>query len=110
MTKEIVAVYQDCFLCGSTGEEGQKLLAEIAKKGISFRKVSFATSEGNEHCAKALEKGIQKMPFFTDGTTYTSDIKDLIQAESSAKSVKIKATITDKAPKKGKKHGTNPES
>lgn len=100
MTKEIIAVYQDCFLCGSTDEKGQKMLADIAKKGYEFRKVSFATVEGNQHCLKAVENSIQTMPFFTDGKKYVSDIKDLLQAESRAKSVKLKAKTT-KEPEDG---------
>lgn len=107
MNKTIIAVYQDCFLCGSNREKGEKMLAEIAARGASFRKLSFATMEGREHCMKAIEAGVKTMPFFTDGKIYASDYKTLIEAESRPQSVKIKATIEPKKTKKTKKGAKN---
>lgn len=112
MSKTIIAVYQDCFLCGSKREKGEKMLAELAKAGASFRKLSFATIEGREHCMKAIEAGVKTMPFFTDGKTYASDYKTLLEAESKAQNerdevepqtIEIKATIEPKKTKKTKK-------
>ena len=36
-------------------EKGEKMLAAIAKKGATFRKLSFATMEGQDYCAKAVD-------------------------------------------------------
>lgn len=113
VNKTIIAVYQDCFLCGSNREKGEKMLAEIAEKGATFRKLSFATMEGQDHCAKAVENGIKTMPFFTDGKIYAQDYKTLIEAESEPQSVKIKATIEPnktKKTKKGAKNGADSEN
>lgn len=90
MSKDIIAVYQDCFLCGSTSEKDQKMLAEIAKKGAEFRKVSFATSEGQALCAKAIEKGVGGFPFFTDGTNFSRNYEDILNAKT-VKDVKVEA-------------------
>lgn len=103
MTKTIIAVYQDCFLCGSSNEKGEKMLATIAKRGYEFRKLSFATAEGNEYCLKAAEAGIQKMPFFTDGEKIAQTYEELIKEP---KAVKVKA----KAEKKDAEDGPISES
>lgn len=107
MPKTIIAVYQDCFLCGSNKEKGEKMLEAIAKKGATFRKLSFATMEGQDHCAKAVENGIKTMPFFTDGKIYAQDYETLLEAESEPQSVKIKATAEPKKTKKTKKEAND---
>ena len=113
MNKTIIAVYQDCFMCGGNKEKGEKMLEDLAKAGATFRKLSFATMEGQEHCAKAIEAGVQAMPFFTDGKIYASDYKTLIEAESAHHTAKIKAAIQlDKKQKtkKGAKDGASAEA
>lgn len=62
--KEIIAVYQDCVLCG---DKGRRKMAKIMAKGVLIRKVSFISEEGRELCARAVERGIGTMPFYTDG-------------------------------------------
>lgn len=99
MSKTIIAIYQDCFLCGSKKEKGEKMLEELSAAGANFRKLSFATLEGREHCLKAIENGVTKMPFFTDGEIYAADYHDLIKA----KTIKVKAKTTAKKTRKSKK-------
>ena len=102
MSKEIIIVYQDCFMCGSreTWSEKAKHVADEAEKaGIPYRKLSFATCEGQDHCAKAIENGVKTMPFYTDGKIYTSNIETLIQAESEPQTAKIKVTKRKKSTK-----------
>lgn len=107
MSKNIIAVYQDCFLCGSNKEKGEKMLEEISEAGATFRKVSFATIEGRQHCMKAIENGITKLPFFTDGEIYSGKYQDLIKA----KQIKVKAKTTrKKKTKKEPKDGPITES
>lgn len=90
MSTEIIAVYQDCFLCGSTSEKDQKMLETIAKKGAEFRKLSFATMEGQELCAKALENGVRGFPFFTDGVNFSQNYEEILNAKP-VKEVKVEA-------------------
>lgn len=105
MAKEIIAVYQDCVLCG---DKGRKKTAEFASKGILIRKVGFTTDEGKELIHEAVfEHKIGSMPFFTDGEKFSTSIDDFAPASSqsvekpakkSAKSVKK----TTKKVKEGK--------
>ena len=95
MNKEIIAVYQDCVLCGTKGR--QKAL-ELAQNGIIVRKVGFTTPEGKELIHKAVfEHKIGTMPFYTDGQKFSTTIEDFVVedakkrekiAEKSAKNVK----------------------
>ena len=110
MTKTIIAVYQDCMLCGANKEKGDKMLADLAKAGASFRKLSFATMEGREYCMQAIEAGVKTMPFFTDGTNFASDYKELLQAESEPHTLKIKAEAEPKKTKRSRKNGHNAKS
>ena len=73
--KEIICVFQDCYLCGS---KGKKDIALIQKKNLNVRKVSFASQEGAELCKRAVfEGGIKKMPFFYDGKKFAQNLIDL---------------------------------
>lgn len=87
MSKEIIAVFQDCVLCG---DKGRKKVVELAKKGITIRKVGFTTFEGKELIHKAVfEHKIGTMPFFTDGEKFATTIDELLKKdEKPAKSVK----------------------
>lgn len=77
-SREVVMVYQDCPLCGDRG----KRIKEVLKKsrGIRFKKVSFATTEGREYCAQSIEKGIKRMPFFVDGDRYCQTLEEVLGA------------------------------
>lgn len=85
--KEIIIVYQDCFMCGGRenwSAKAKKAAEQLEKAGASFRKLSFASIEGQNHCAKAIEAGVGAMPFYTDGKIYASDLETLLEAESKA--------------------------
>lgn len=75
MDKEIIAVYQDCVLCGV---KGRQKIAEYAKEGIRIRKVGFTTPEGRELCYQAVEKGIGYMPFYVSDGDFAESIDALI--------------------------------
>lgn len=79
MSKQIIAVYQDCVLCG---DKGRKKVAELAAKGIIIRKVGFTTAEGKDLIHKAVfEHKIGTMPFFTDGENFTNTLNELIEKQ-----------------------------
>ena len=82
MNKEIIIVYQDCPTCGARKEWGDKTIAFATKAGLPVRKVSFVTREGEALAMQAIENGITRYPFVTDGKTFAYDIETLIQAES----------------------------
>lgn len=88
--KEFILVYQDCPMCGSRKEWGDKQIAKAKAKKATIRKVSFVTSEGSGYCAEALKAGKASMPFFTDGEGhFGKTIEDLIE---DAKPVKVEKT------------------
>ena len=92
---EIIAVYQDCVLCGV---KGKQTIAEYAEKGITLRKVSFISEEGRELCAKAVSLGIGGMPFYTDGKVFATTIDSVLNSET-------KPAKKNKQPRKEKKNG-----
>lgn len=95
MSKEVIAVYQDCVLCG---DKGRKKIAEFAKRGILVRKVGFTTEEGKELIHKAVfEHGIGSMPFFTDGEKFSTSLDDF--GTEAKQSVKKKAKKTKQSVK-----------
>lgn len=76
MAKKIICVYQDCPLCG---DRGKKLKQLIIDKKLNVRKVSFASPEGKDLIHEAVfNQGIGSMPFFTDGTKFSTSIEDLV--------------------------------
>lgn len=109
MAKEIIVVYQDCFACGGP-ENWSKLakqtFAECEKHGITPRKVSCFSQEGQSHALAAIQAGVKSTPFFTDGKSYASNIKDLLQAESQPQTAKKTAKKSKKVTK-GAKDGAN---
>lgn len=92
---EIIAVYQDCVLCGV---KGKQTIAEYAEKGITIRKVSFISDEGRELCSKAVNLGIGGMPFYTDGKVFATTIDGVINSETNLDK-------KNKQPRKEKKNG-----
>lgn len=109
MNKEIVIVYQDCFTCGARKNWGERTIAAITKAGVPYRKVSFASVEGQAHCMNAITQGIARFPFVTDGKIYATSIEELLQAESKPQTAK-KTTRKTKRMKKGAKNGAISES
>ena len=107
--KEIIVVYQDCFMCGAPenwSELAKQTFAECKKHGINPRKVSCFSQEGGRHAMAAIQAGVKTTPFFTDGKIYAQTIKDLIEAESEAQTAKKTAKKTKKVTKEAK-NGTN---
>lgn len=93
--KEIIAVYQDCVLCG---DKGRQKATELAKKGFNIRKVGFATPEGKELCRQAVfDHGIKTMPFYTNGEKFSPILEDLLKkpARKAKKTKKEETEVVD---------------
>lgn len=99
MTKEIMIVYQDCPTCGARKEWGEKTIKAALNAKAFVRKVSFVTREGEQLIAKAVENGITRLPFVTDGKTFAYDVKSLLEAESEAQAKEKKAKTIKKTKK-----------
>lgn len=106
--KEIIVVYQDCFMCGAPenwSELAKETFAECKKHGITPRKVSAFSQEGGSHAMAAIQAGVKTTPFFTDGKIYAQTIKDLIEAESQPQTAKKNRKEKQKSDKRSKKWG-----
>lgn len=102
MTKEIIIVYQDCPTCGARKEWGEKTIAFASKAGLPVRKVSFVTREGEQLIWNAVQNGVTRLPFVTDGKSYAYDIETLLEAQSTPQTDK-KPTKTTKTKAKVQK-------
>lgn len=103
--KEILIIYQDCFACGAPenwSEKAKKTFEACKKAGITPRKVSCFSQEGQAHAMAAIQAGVTSTPFFTDGKTYASNIEALVQAESQPQTAKKTKKAT-----KGSENGTD---
>ena len=96
MAKEIIAVFQDCVLCGA---RGRQKIADLAAEGVIIRKVGFTTEEGGKLCAEAVRKGIGSMPFYVDGDDFATNIEALITKKPANKQKKTQK-IANSAAKK----------
>ena len=100
-SSEIKCVFQDCPLCGNRG----KLLKKVIEThGLAVKKVSFASDEGRELIAKAvMDYGIGKLPFFTDGINFSTNIMDFVDKEEIVEKPVKKTAKKTKRTRKSKK-------
>ena len=106
MLREVIAVFQDCVMCG---DKGRKKALELTKSGVFIRKVSFASPEGKELCRQAVfDHGIRTMPFYVEGDKFTDSLDELVGniEEKPAKTKKKKSKVSNKN-KKVSKEETN---
>ena len=102
MLREIIAVFQDCVMCG---DKGRKKALNLAKDGVFIRKVSFVSPEGKELCRQAVfDHGIRTMPFYVDGDKFATSLDELLgnNEKKPAKTTKKKAKKTTKNKKSSK--------
>lgn len=84
--KEIIAVYQDCVLCG---DRGRKKTEFLAKKGLNIRKVSAFSDEGQGLVHKAVfDHKIGGLPFYTDGKKFSYHPETFLETKPAPKATK----------------------
>lgn len=98
MSREIIAVYQDCVLCGT---KGKQKIADCAKQGVTIRKVGFTTEEGRELIHRAVfDHKIGTMPFYVEGDQFSASLDSLINSSpkplKSAKKLQKKVVLEKK--------------
>lgn len=96
----IKLVYQDCPLCGSRKNWGEKQIEKANTAGLQVEKISFASPEGSHLCKEALFAGVTRLPFFTNGLIFRETIDDFIQKDERAE--KPKKTTKRKTMRKKK--------
>lgn len=104
MTHEVVIVYQDCPTCGARKAWGERTIKAITESGLPYRKVSFASIEGQAHAAAAIAQGVVKYPFVTDGTKYAQNVEELLAKPQKAKKK------TKRPTKRAKEQENGPDS
>lgn len=106
MLREVIAVFQDCVMCG---DKGRKKAEILAKKGVFIRKISFVSPEGKELCRQAVfDHGIRTMPFYVEDGKFSESLDELLGniQEKSTKTKKRKSKVSNKN-KKVSKEETN---
>jgi hypothetical protein len=93
-------VYQDCPMCGSRKNWGEKQIEKANTAGLQVEKISFASPEGSHLCKEALFAGVTRLPFFTNGLIFRETIDDFIQKDEKAE--KPKKTAKRKTTRKKK--------
>lgn len=97
--KKIYVVYQDCVMCGDKGKE--KMLEIAQNNDVEIIKVSFASPAGAKYCKEAIEKGVKRLPFYTDGAgTYAQDLGGFIATPVKIPAVAKKTVRKRKTAKK----------
>ena len=81
----IKLVYQDCPMCGSRKEWGERQIEKAGAAGLEIEKISFASPEGSHLCKEAILAGVGNLPFYTDGKVFRQSITDFIKPEKPAK-------------------------
>lgn len=87
-------------MCGSNKAWGERTIKHMETKGIAYRKVSFASMEGQSHAMKAIQAGIKSYPFVTDGENYAKNIDDLLETKKADVKITTKAKKSKKTRKK----------
>lgn len=95
-TRNVIVVFQDCYLCGN---KGRKKASILAQKGVILRKVGFSTPEGKELIHKAVfTHRIGSMPFYVEGDNFAQTLDELLEkkVEATKKTTKRKTKSTKK--------------
>lgn len=94
----IKLVYQDCPMCGSRKEWGEKQIVKANTAGVEVEKISFASPEGSHLCKEALLAGVTRLPFFTNGLIFSESIEDFVPTtEEPKKTTKRKRAKREEA-------------
>ena len=96
----IKLVYQDCPMCGSRKEWGERQIEKAGAAGLEIEKISFASPEGSHLCKEAVLAGVGRLPFFTDGKVFRSSIDDFADAITKKPKTTKKRTTKRKTEKK----------
>ena len=84
----LTIVYQDCVMCGSREEWGEKTIEGANKIKEEVRKLSFASPEGEKLCREAIYAGVTELPFITNGVIFSQNIEDFVPKKTKTRKVK----------------------
>lgn len=88
--KEITLIYQDCAMCGVHEAWGKVQLQLADKLRFKIREMPFSHPDAGDLIWKAIEAGVTRMPFFTDGEKFSYTLEDFTEKPAAKKSKKEK--------------------
>lgn len=105
MAKKVWLIYQDCPMCGARKEWGLKQTYLASAHNIEIVPKPFHATGSKDLIMRAIQSGIGKMPFFTDGDKYAYGIDAFIETPAESEVVeKPKKTVKRR---KALKNGAN---
>lgn len=93
--REITLIYQDCATCGSREAWGKVQLELADKLRFKIREMPFSHPDAGELIVKAVDQGIGKMPFYTDGEKFSYTLEDFVEKPIAKKGKKEKRVDGD---------------
>lgn len=95
MSREILLIYQDCPYCKPREEWGEKQKAVQKKYGLKVRARPFDGVGVDGIIQKAQSRGVNSLPFYTDGVRFSYELIDFVE---DAKRVKEAADEAEAKP------------
>lgn len=79
MSKEVLLIFQDCPFCGEREEWGRKSMKIAQENGIILKETSFKLPGAKGLIQNAISRGVDHMPFFTDGEKFSYNLQDFVE-------------------------------
>lgn len=88
--KQIMLIYQDCPMCGSRQAWGETQTKIANDHGFEIIKTPFYRTGVKDLIMDALQHGIKKMPFFTDGKKFSYSLEDFVKKPDTKRNTRSK--------------------
>ncbi len=88
MSKEVLLIYQDCPYCAPREEWGKEQTRVARENGIKVTPVHFNTLGAKGLIAQAVSRGVEAMPFFTDGERFSYKLIDFVENKATTSNSK----------------------
>lgn len=79
MSKEVLLIFQDCPFCGDREEWGRQQTKIANDNGIIIKETSYKLPGVKGIIQNAISRGVDLMPFFTDGEKYSYNLQDFVE-------------------------------
>ncbi len=81
MSKEVLLVFQDCPYCAPREAWGKEQTKVAQENGIKVLPTHFNTPGAKGLILKAESRGVDAMPFFTDGERFSYNLIDFVDGK-----------------------------
>lgn len=88
MSKEVFLIYQDCPYCPPREKWGEEQSQVAKEHGIKVLPTHFSTLGAKGLIEKAVNRGVSALPFFSDGVSFSYNLIDFVNHDSSSVSEK----------------------